>query len=248
MSRPVARLRSIAARTRLSVSDHVVASSDAMFNEADARRLGTRRRALPMVGAGLAAMAGMFTMVSQNAMAVNFTSSDTAYKVYTDRVIGQYAAQYLSAQDTSAGPKAVSQVGFKVAELYGMCVIATQNLPVIGTVSLLIVAGEPVNGTATSVAPNTIKAQWLYMASDALSGNGDQISKMNLGQSANTLMTDTTPFPGAVGGFGLQAEVMNISNLDTNSYGIGLEGAITLPQLRIKVVPGTKTQADCAGA
>lgn len=210
--------------------------------------MGTRRRALAMMTGGVAVLASMFSMVSHNALAVNFSSSETSYKVFTDKVAGGYAAGYLNEQNTSAGKKAVAQLGFKTATLNGLCAIATQSLPTLGTVSVMIVAGEPVNGTVTGPADQTIQAAWLYLASNQLTGNGDQISKMNLGQSADTLMTDQTAFPGAAGGFGLQAEVMNISNLNTDSYGIGLEGQINLPNLRIRVLPGTKTYADCAGS
>lgn len=219
-----------------------------MVARARSGRRGTRVRALPMMGAGLAAVAAMFTLVSQSVLAVNFTTSDTAYTIYTDRVSGQHAAAYINEQVTHSGKKAVVQFGFKSASLNGFCAISKQDLPVLGTVSVVITAGEPVDGTTTAPAGQSIEANWLYLASDSLTGNGDQISKMNLGQSADTLMTDTTAFPGTPGGFGLQAEVMNISKLDTASYGIGLDGQISLPNLKIRVLPGARAYADCVGS
>lgn len=222
--------------------------TDDMLTRSRTGRRGTRVRALPMMGAGLGAVAAMFVLVSQSVLAVNFTTSDTAYRIYTDRVSGHYAASYINEQTTNAGKKAVVQFGFKAASLNGFCAITKQDLPALGTVSVVITAGEPVDGTTTAPAGKTIEANWLYLASDSLTGNGDQIAKMNLGQSADTLMTDTTAFPGTPGGFGLQAEVMNISKLDAASYGIGLDGQISLPDLKIRVLPGARGYADCASA
>jgi len=223
--------------------------NDAMLAHAEESRCGTRKRGFALAATGLVALGSMFSLVSANVLAVNFTTSNTAYKVYTDKISGVNAAGYLNVQDLY-GPTddGVAQIGFKTATLNGLCAIATQTLPVIGTVSLLIVSGEPVNGTVTAPSGQTIAANELYIATDNLSGNGDQIAKMTLGQSADTLAMDTIPFAGTPGAFGLQAQTMNVSNLNADSYGIDLQGQINLPNLKIKVLPGTKTYADCAGA
>lgn len=231
-------------RRRLEAVRH---SSDAMVARAeDGTRRGTRKRAGGLAALGLVGVGGMFMAVSQNVLAVNFTTSNSAYKVYTDKVSGLNAAGYLNVQDLY-GPTddAVAQLGFKTATLNGLCAIAQQNLPVIGDVSLLVQAGEPVDGTITNPAGQAINAQQLYLASDNLTGNGDQIAKLTLGQSADTLMMDTIPFAGTPGAFGLQAQTLNVSNLDADSYGIDLQGQINLPSLKIRVLPGVKTKADC---
>lgn len=233
-----------AVRRRL---DAVRQSSDDMVaRAADGTRRGTRKRAGGLAAVGLVGVGGMFMAVSQNVLAVNFTTSNSAYKVYTDKVSGLNAAGYLNVQDLY-GPTddAVAQLGFKTATLNGLCAIAKQNLPVIGDVSLLVQAGEPVDGTITNPAGQAINAQQLYLASDNLTGNGDQIAKLTLGQSADTLMMDTIPFAGTPGAFGLQAQTLNVSNLDADSYGIDLQGQINLPSLKIRVLPGVKTKADC---
>ncbi|RJS45515.1 DUF6230 family protein [Nocardioides cavernaquae] len=225
----------------------VHSASDAMLARADdGVRRGTRKRSGVLAGIGLAGLAGMFLGVSQNVLAVNFTTANTSYKVYTDKVSGLNAAGYLNVQDLyGATDDAVVQLGFKTATLNGLCAIAKQTLPVIGDVSLVVSAGEPVDGATTNPAGQEINAQQLYLASDNLTGTGDQIAKLTLGQSADTLMMDTLPFAGTPGAFGLQAQTLNVSNLDADSYGIDLQGQINLPNLKIRVLPGVKTKADC---
>ncbi len=210
-------------------------------------RRGTRKaRSGLFAGAALTGLAGLFLGVSQNVLAVTFTTANTAYKVYTDKVSGLNAAGHINTQDLyGATDDAVAQLGFKTATLNGLCAIAKQTLPALGDVSLLVTAGEPVDGTITNPTGQAIQAQQLYLASDNLSGTGDQIAKLTLGQSADTLKMDTIPFAGTPGAFGLQAETLNVSNLDADSYGIDLQGQINLPNLRIRVLPGAKTKADC---
>lgn len=225
----------------------LAARSRAMLERAEAgTRHGTRKRSGLLAGGAFGALVAMFVAVGQGVLAVNFTTSNTSYKVYTDKVSGLNAAGYLNVQDLyGSTDDAVAQLGFKTATLNGLCAIAKQNLPVLGDVSLLITAGEPVDGTLTNPAGQAIQAQQLYLASDNLSGTGDQIAKLTLGQSADTLKMDTIPFQGSPGAFGLQAETLNVSNLDADSYGIDLQGQINLPNLKIRVLPGAKTKADC---
>lgn len=220
--------------------------SAAMAEVSGRARMGTRRRALlPLVG-GVVAVAGLFTMVGSGVLAVNFTASDQAHQIYTDRVVGQYAAGYINAQAQKSGSTAVAQIGFQQADLYGFCAIAKQDLGgVLGTVSLVVTGGEPVDGVVTDPTKK-ISANKLFLASDSLLGNGENIEQMTLGQSADTLMMGTgNPNPGAAGAFGLQAKLMQIGNLDGRSYGIDLQGNINLPDLKIRMVPGTATKASC---
>lgn len=233
---------------RLRLRDRAAARSRAMVAAAESGpRRGTRPRALVVLLAGLAGLGGMFSLVSQNLLAVNFTSTNTAYDLYTDKVSGQHAAGFLNEQALQNGSKkGVAQLGFKTASLNGLCAIAKQDLPTVGRVSLMIVAGEPVNGTVTAPAGQTISAQELYLASDNLTGTADQVAKLTLGQSAESLKMDQLPFTGSAGAFGLQAEVMNVSKLEAKSYGIDLQGQINLPNLKLRVLVGDKGYTDCA--
>ena len=198
---------------------------------------------------GVAALGGMFSLVSANVLAVNFTTGDNAFAVFSDEVIGANAAGFITAQQRKSGTTGVAQVAFKTATVNGLCMVATQSLPVIGTVSLMISAGEKVDGTVTSTSANQIKASFLYLAADALTGAGKNISGLTLGQSADTVSMGGTPLPagqtGTPGAFGLQAEQLDLLNLDANTYGVNLEGSINLPNLNISVKPGPRTKANC---
>ncbi len=243
-----ARLGEALRRRRAAVAARASAvrgASQAMQERAqDGTRRGTRKRAGVLAAAGLAGLAGMFVAVSQSVLAVSFTTANTAYKVYTDKVSGLNAAGYINVQDLyGTTDDAVAQLGFKTATLNGLCAIAKQNLPVIGDVSLVVTAGELVDGTTTGA--NVINANELYLASDNLTGTGDQIAKLTLGKSAESLQMATIPFAGTPGAFGLEAQTLNVSNLDADSYGIDLQGQINLPNLKIRVLPGAKTKTDC---
>ena len=105
----------------------------------------------------------------------------------------------------------------------------------------------------TPTIGNAISATNLFINADALSGYGNKISGMNLGQSAETVGDSAgLTFEGnpnqlpKAGAFGLYARQLNVAGLNGNSYGLNLKGNITLPELNIKVVPGARTQADCS--
>ncbi|RNL65073.1 hypothetical protein EFK50_03605 [Nocardioides marmoriginsengisoli] len=239
------RLRDLAGRSRSSWRAHV----DAMVTTSDSSRNGTRKRTALMAATGLGALGALFGLVSANVLAVNFTTGDSAYSIYSDEVIGANAAGFINAQQKNNGSVGVAQIGFKTAELNGMCLIAKQTLPVIGDVSLLISAGEKVDGTVTSTAANKINASYLFLAADTLTGAGKNISGLTLGQSASTVTMGGTPLPagqtGTPGAFGLQAVQLDLLNLNANTYGVALEGSINLPNLSITVKPGTLTKANC---
>lgn len=238
-------MRSLQRLGRAAAADLRRRSDRMQARAGDGVRRGTRRRSGGLAVVSLGALAGMFALVSNNVMAVNFQSASAFHNVYTDRIVGTDAAGYLKAQDKFDADIALAQVGFNEAKLVGLCLISKQQI--LGqTVSLLVIAGEKVDGTAA--AEPTITANQLFLASNRLAGQGDQIQSMTLGQSADTVAMGTYgPFAGGTPGeFGLQAKTMRISQLDADSYGIDLQGAINLPDLKIKLVKRSATKADCA--
>lgn len=265
-----ARWRRIPRRLQKAGYDavHTATAKRAAMIAAAAERRGTRKRSIPMIAVGLVGLGAMFGAVSRSALAVNFTTSNDAFVLYSNYLQGESAAAFL-AENTSQDGAGVTEFGIVTAKLAGLCAIATQELPVIGTVSLMIIAGEPVQGSFSGTAvpagvsldptgaltgtslDSAIKASNLFVNANALGGYGNQISGLNLGQSADTIGASagltwptgqTEPTPGA---FGLYANRLNVAGLDTRSHGINLQGQITLPKLQLKVFPGTKTQADC---
>lgn len=224
----------------------LAAKRSIMVRDAAETRYGTRSRAWAMGLGGIGSLGLLFSLVAGNALAVNFTAANDAHRIFTDRVVGVHAAGYLNAQSIEAGQVPTTQIGFRTAELYGLCAIAEQDLGPLGTVSLVITAGEPVDGIVEAPEGKTIEAEWLFMAASSLEGHGENIQKLTLGQSADTVAMDGEVFPGGEpGAFGLQAELLQVGQLDAQSYGIDLQGQINLPDLRIRVLPGSRDQSDC---
>lgn len=244
--------------------------------------LGTRTRSLPMIGIGLAGMAAMYQLVAANAMAVNFTTADHTFKLYSNYVQGTSAAGFLDTNSgySSASRTGVAEIGIKTAKLAGLCGIAQESLPVVGHVSLLIMSGVPVKASFTESAnttsdgagnpisldgnglltgpslSNAISVTDLFLNTNLLNGYGNQISGLNLGQNASDvagaaqLSGGTGTWPNGqtaptAGNFGLTAQNLNIGGLDGTTYGINLAGQITLPKLKLEVLTGDRTQADC---
>lgn len=259
--RPVGRLRAAAA-----------GRAAAMAERAEVRQ-GTRRRALVPLAGGLAALIAMFQLVSSSVLAVNFTTANQEFKLYSNYLQGAQAAGFLSTNDTSTGEdNGVAELGIRSAKLAGLCAIAYETVPVVGEVTLMIIAGVPVrssfaNGANTTTdgagnpltydanglltGGNHITASNLFINSRSLNGFGNLISGMNLGQSADTVdSTAGIAWPAGqaqpdAGDFGLTVDRINVGGLGGDTYGINLQGAITLPSLKIKVLKGHKTQADC---
>jgi len=271
--------RAVQARA-LDALEATASRSQQMMDSAAATRRGTRKRALPVIAGGFAALAGMFTLVSNNVLAVNFTTADKAMQINTNYITGISAAGYLDSQKKAGdGTVGVAEVGFKTARLSGLCAIADQDLgPLLGTYSIMITAGVPVadplsspgsanvtkdgNGDAIKLVggdgkdagaldpsdASLVTATNLFLSASALSGYGNKISGLLLGQNAADVKAkaEMGDVPDSVfgstatdGAFGLEADYLNVSGTQANSYGINLQGQILLPQLRIKVLSGS---------
>ncbi|UUZ61465.1 DUF6230 family protein [Nocardioides sp. B-3] len=88
-------------------------------------------------------------------MAVNITTSDQHFKVYSNYVQGVYGAAF-TAPNNGTGPTdniGVTEIGFKNAKLAGLCLITTQELGPIGTTSVIITGGVPVKASFDHSAP-----------------------------------------------------------------------------------------------
>lgn len=166
-------------------------------------------RAVAMTGVGLVALAGMYTLVSSNVLAVNFTTTDQTFQVYSNYIQGVSAGGYIGRNNaaSAAGQTGVAEIGIKTARLDGLCVVAHQTLPVFGAVSLIIKAGASVAGSFGSASGSsfvdgtgapvplaadgtltadggTIDATDLFLNTNNLAGYGNKISGLNLGQNA----------------------------------------------------------------
>ncbi len=235
---------------------------------------GTRRRAAPAAALGLGVLTLLLSMVYQSTLAVNFTTGNNKMEIYSNYLDAAQAAGYLaptSQQDNTE--EGGLQLGIKTAKLAGFCAIAKENI--LGLpYSLLITAGQTIPDSYTGLVANpggvttdatngkltgaslteAITANNLFLDSTGINGFGNLISGMNLGQSADTVAASSgLPWPAGgqadtaptAGSFGLYANQLNVAGLGGQSYGLNLAGDITLPKLKISVVPGSKTQTDC---
>ena len=73
-----------------------------MVAQSAGARRGTRKRAIVPVIAGFVAVGSMFSLVSSNVMAVNFTTGNNEFKIYSNYLDAEKAAGFLVA-DPAAG-------------------------------------------------------------------------------------------------------------------------------------------------
>ncbi len=269
------RIAGVRADLTAKRADLLGRNDEMLASAADGTRRGTRKRGAVMAAAGLGATAVMVGMVSANILAVNFTTSNTEFKLYSNYLDAEQAAAFLSPSTKANGAQqGLSDLGIKTAKLSGLCIIQQEAIGALGTWSFVLTAGDavPDSYTQTEVpagvvvdantgkltgasATGAVSANNLYINSDTITGYGNKISGLNLGQSASTVGTSagiswptlaqgqTQP---AAGNFGLYAQQLNVAGLGGESFGLNLQGAITLPKLSIKLQQGAKTQTDCS--
>lgn len=240
-------------------------------------RTGTRLRALPMIGFGFATLAWMVSQVSSGALAVNFNTSNKEFAVYSNYIQGIDGASYLASSTQQDGTDVgVAEFGFKIAKLAGFCAVTNETVPIIGQVSLVITAGVPVRAAFDDSAPtvvdgagnpiqidaqgrltgpseaDAVQVTEMFFSSAGVTGYGNKIAGMNLGQNASSVDesagldygTDQGGPAAVDGNIGLYANNLNVAGLDGQTYGIGLAGAVSLPDLKIQVLT-SGTQASC---
>lgn len=266
------------------ILDAIATSHQRVLDESVVVRRGSRKRAIPVAMVGFAALVGMYQAVANNVLAVNFTTTNNSFKLYSNYLQGENVAAYLNRTSRSNGSDVgVAELGVATAHLAGLCAIVNESLPVVGKYALVLTAGDKVAGAFTpsyssgtftaasgytaTVDPsgatagqlngtslsNAISANNLFINTPQLTGFGNMIGGLNLGESAGTVGTTagvTWPTPGTglppkpgtgtsdvpAGNFGLSAQKLNVGALNGDTYGLNLAGAITLPKLKISMV------------
>lgn len=123
------------------------ARRDALLADAGTPR-GTRRRMWLIASVGLLALASMFQAVSANVLAVNFTTMNSSFQMYTNYLQGEKVAAYLNTSSRADGaPVPLAELGVKRASLAGLCLIANESILGLGKHALVLTAGEPVSGS-----------------------------------------------------------------------------------------------------
>lgn len=244
-------------------------------------RRGTKKRALVPIVAGGAVLVVMFQAVAMQILAVNFTTMNDKMRLYSNYLDASKAASFLSPSKQQDGSNVgVAELGIVTAKLAGLCVIKEEDIPLVGTYSFMITAGDAIQTSYTNTGLPTgyvegtdvnattgsligtressaIKADNLFINATGLTGFGNKLSGMNLGQNAADVSGSSganfgawpdqaTNYTPTAGNFGLYIDRLNVAGLNGQGYGMNLKGSITLPKLNLRVLQGTKAQGDCA--
>ncbi|MFT4264319.1 MAG: DUF6230 family protein [Nocardioides sp.] len=164
------RLRADAVRRTHELVDDAKTRSAAMVAEAESTRRGNRKRGVFFAAFGFAGLAIMFRLVSADVLAVNFTTQNGQFQLYSNYLDAQKAAGYLDTstraatsgstcpqgtgtQTATSGQCGVADLGINTAKLAGLCAIQTESIGSIGSWSLKLTAGQAVatSFTGTSV-------------------------------------------------------------------------------------------------
>lgn len=170
---------------------------------------GTRLRALPMAVVGVLSLAVLHALIGAGVLAINFTTVDHHFKIYSNYAQGVYGAGFLGRnQGSDSGSQVgVAQVGMRSALLSGLCMINTDSIAG-NQISVIVSGGVPVKHsfdnaalTTTDGAGNPIHLDAaglltdasldsavdvtdMYLNATALEGFGNKFSGLNLGQNA----------------------------------------------------------------
>lgn len=203
----------------------------------DAPRYGTRPRVVIPLAAGLAALGGLIGMTHQNVLAVDFPTATSNYRVYSDQLQGSSVAAYAGEQAVSDGStEGTVHMAVASAKLSGLCIIAAQDLPTLGTVSVVLTAGEPVDGKPSNAPPITLDQ--LEVAAERVTGEGSGFDELQLGRAAETLRAGDQAWRGTPGTGGIQARNLTLTAKQIQAAGLRVGSPLDLPGLRTTTVLG----------
>ncbi|MFE5817048.1 DUF6230 family protein [Streptomyces sp. NPDC056479] len=204
-------------------------------------RGGTRwkRFAVVMVPS-VAATAAIGVALAQGALAASFSVSGQSFKVTTDKLVGNGFSQYGALDEgyTLSGKKTVHPVavsGFKTATISNMCQsVVTPDIPILGSVSLILRAGEDPN--------KPVEAKNLYIDVADLEADAT-FENIDIGVAAK----DANKGPGMKGGgeqanpfgFAQQADKATLSNVKQTAWAT-TAGTFKLSGLKMSLSTGVK--------
>ncbi|PZT68522.1 cholesterol esterase [Streptomyces sp. SW4] len=202
-------------------------------------RGGTRwkRFAVVMVPS-VAATAAIGVALAQGALAASFSVSGQSFKVTTSQLNGQGFVQYGAVDEgytmdgkKTAHPVAVS--AFKSAEIRNLCQsVVTPDIPVIGTVSLMLKAG----GGSTPVEAKNLYIDVAQLEADATFNNIDiGVAAKDAAKGPGIQKGDTTnPF-----GFAQQADSVVLKDVKQTAWAT-TAGTFKLSGLKMSLNKGVK--------
>ncbi|NEC87355.1 DUF6230 family protein [Streptomyces sp. SID12501] len=206
-------------------------------------RGGTRwkRFAVVMVPS-VAATACIGVALAQGALAASFSVSGQSFKVSADYIHGDGFSQYgaIDAGKTLDGKDTIHPVAvsaFTDATIQNMCQsVVTPNIPLLGSVTLQLTAGNSSDETKQVSAHN------LYIDVEDLAAEKAVFNGMNIGVAAGSL-TDPPMKGGSEKsnpyGFGQSADTVDLYKVKQTAWAT-TAGTFTLPGLSMKLYSGTK--------
>ncbi|MGW7259188.1 DUF6230 family protein [Streptomyces sp. NPDC054834] len=217
-------------------------------------RGGTRwkRFAVVMVPS-VAATAAIGVALAQGALAASFSVSGQEFKVTADSLEGTGFNQYgaLDTGYTLSGEKtghAVAVSAFDEAHIQKMCQsVVTPNLPLVGTVTLTLKAGDSSNKDGQVYAKN------LYIDVDDLGTTSAEFGNIDIGVAAGSMgKAKGGTGPGMKGGkeaanpsgFGQQAETAKLTGVKQTAWAT-TAGTFKLPGLHMSLHKGSGEGVEC---
>ncbi|MET8631500.1 DUF6230 family protein [Streptomyces sp. NPDC004096] len=212
-------------------------------------RGGTRwkRFAVVMVPS-VAATAAIGVALAQGALAASFSVSGQSFKVSADELHGNGFAQYgaIDSGYTLTGEKTIHPVAvssFKDATIKNLCQsVVTPNIPILGSVSLTLTAGN------SDDKKNQVSADNLYIdVADLEAKGGAVFHGIDIGVAAGDTGADKGgKGPGMKGGkeqanpygFAQQAAGADLYGVQQTAWAT-TAGTFTLPGLKMKLQTGT---------
>lgn len=152
---------------------------------------------------GFAATAALAVALAQGALAASFAVSGQEFKVSAKTLDGTGFAQYggldYNLRDGNKKPFPVAVTAIKNATIHSLCQSVVTKIPIVGTFTLNVAAGEDAN--------NPVEAKDLVLDVTQLSGDAD-FKNIEIGRDASTLKTAQ----GLQDLFGQQAEEVHIKD------------------------------------
>jgi len=194
-----------------------------------------RRFAAVLLPAAVAA-GGLMTGVAHGKVPVAINVSGASFKITASSLHGKGFSQYGSfynkpGETPGVTGHAIAAAAISHADLTNMCQSVVQPLPWGGTVTLLIKAG----GGGTPATADDLLIGMDFLAGDAT------FTKIDIGTDASKLSQGGPASVGVPGGFGQEAESVDIKNLQQRAYTTHA-GVFTLNGLTMQLVSGSQ---DC---
>lgn len=215
---------------------------------------GTRwMRALPLLVLALLAMGALAWLSRAQVLAASLTYQGGTAKFSTGRVEGQdvgFGMSRITVRDRAGASdcptegetcaRTVLSAGFATGRLDGFCLSQRQSLPVLGSVTVKVTAGDSDPGTREISAVN------VQFDLTSLRGNGSGLNldgMVHIGLAAQDITTlpgvdNPLGAPTGTGHFGIDATRGDIFAAKGFLYDAEIGGPMSLPNLSITVVPG----------